>query len=132
MSEDKWFEPMRFEIAVIEVKSECRVNHRVGETFRAEYRTPDVPICGEAYVGMYPLVYAMRLGGDMRNLGKQNPLETTYTCPSGVVRYQIRGIPQCNKCGKAVESLDTLIRILDPYPMDVCAECQANYEANKS
>jgi len=47
---EKWYEPMRFEIEVIKVKSACRVNHKVGEEFQATYRTPDTPICGEAFV----------------------------------------------------------------------------------
>jgi uncharacterized repeat protein (TIGR04076 family) len=123
MSEDQWYEPMRYEIEVIEVKSACRVNHKVEETFRAEYRTPEGPLCGEAYVGMYSLLYAMRIGGDMRLLGKESPLETSYTCPSGVVRFRIVGIPRCNNCGKDVASFSSLTRVLDPYPKFVCAEC---------
>jgi len=128
MSRDQWYEPMRFEIEVIEVRSDCRADHKIGEIFRTEYRTPDVPVCGEAYVGMYSLLYALRLGGDMRHLGKQNPLETTYTCPSGVVRFQIRGIPQCNNCGKDVESYKVLTRVVDPFPGFLCSECFMKFE----
>jgi len=129
MSEDQWFEPFRFEIEVIEVKSDCRADHKVKEPFRAEYRTSDPPICGEAYVGMYPLLFAMRVGGDMRHLGKEHPLQVIYTCPSRVVRFLIRGIPQCNHCGKDVESLSTLTRIDAPYPKFICRECASKHKS---
>ncbi|MFX0092096.1 MAG: TIGR04076 family protein [Candidatus Hodarchaeota archaeon] len=123
MSEDQWYEPMRFDIEVIEVKSACRVDHKTGETFQAEYRTPDKPICSEAYIGMYPLLVAMRLGGDMRLLGKKKSLEAIYTCPSRVVRFLIRGIPRCNRCGKEVEKWDDLERINIRFLETVCKEC---------
>ena len=127
MNQDQWHEPMRFEIVITEVKSDCRVNHQVGEKFTAEYRTPSPEICGECYIGMYPLISAMRVGGDMRRLGKKHPLKTTYTCPSRVVRFNIKGIPQCNECGKELESLDDLTRVKGAFPMDVCNECAAKF-----
>ena len=126
MSEDEWYEPMRFEIKVIEVKSACRVNHTVGEAFKAEYRTPDKPICGEAYVGMYPLLYSMRVNGDMRQLGKKRKFETTYFCPSRVVRFIIRGYPRCNNCGKSVNEFDDLTPFEAEYTKYVCKECFEN------
>ena len=123
MSEDEWYEPVGFEIEVIQVKSDCRVNHKVGETFNAEYRTPDNPICGEAFIGMYPLLYAVRVNGDMRQLGKENKFETTYFCPSRVVKFFIRGIPRCNNCGKDVNDFSELTLVEIKYPKNVCKEC---------
>ncbi|MFX0052171.1 MAG: hypothetical protein ACFE8U_12880 [Candidatus Hermodarchaeota archaeon] len=47
MNEDEWHEPMRFEIKIVAMKSDCRVNHTIGEKFDVEYQTPH-RICGEA------------------------------------------------------------------------------------
>lgn len=125
---DEWFEPMRFVIDVIEVKSACRVQHQVGEVFHAEYRTPTPAVCGEAYIGMYPLLYAMRIDGDMRQLGKKEKFETTYYCPGRVVKFRIKGIPLCNKCGKEVESFGVLTKFMLEYPIYVCKHCLENLE----
>jgi uncharacterized repeat protein (TIGR04076 family) len=123
MNEDEWYEPLRFEINVIELKSACRVNHVVGEKFEAEYRTPHNGMCGEAYVGMYPLLYAMRVNGDMRQLGKKEKFETTYYCPSHVVQFSIRGFPKCNNCGKDVNDFSDLTPVMIKYKKHVCKEC---------
>ena len=123
MGEEEWYEPMSFDIEIIEVVSTCRVNHKVGEAFKAEYRTPDRPICGEAYVGMYPLMYAMRINGDMRQLGKEKKFETTYFCPSRVVKFLIRGSPKCNNCGKSVTKFSELTPFTAEYTKYVCNEC---------
>ena len=121
MSEDEWYEPMRFEIEVIEVKSACRVNHEVGETFKAGYRTPDKAICGEVYVGLHPLLHAMRINGGMRQLGKKG--KTTYFCPSKVVQFLIYGIPTCNNCGRDVSDFSELTSIKIKYTKYVCKDC---------
>ena len=123
MSNEKWHEPMSFEIEIIKVTSACRVNHKVGETFKAKYRTPDRSICGEAYVGMYPILYAMRINGDMRYLGKEKKFETTYFCPSRVVQFIIRGFPNCNNCGKNVSEFNELTPFTTKYTQYVCEEC---------
>ncbi len=123
MSEDEWYEPMRFEIAVIEVKSACRVNHEVGETFKAAYRTPDNAICGEVYVGLHPLLHAMRINGDIRQLGKKSKNETTYNCPSRVVKFLIHGILTCNNCGRDVSDFNELTSIKLKYTKYVCNDC---------
>ncbi|MFX0123213.1 MAG: hypothetical protein ACFFAE_06205 [Candidatus Hodarchaeota archaeon] len=129
MSEEEWYEPMSFEIKIINVRSACRVNHKVDETFKAEYRTPDRPICGEAYVGMYPLIYAMRVNGDMRQLGKKRKFETTYFCPSRVVQFLIRGFPKCNDCGKKVTEFSELTPFTAEYTKYVCKECFEKYSS---
>ncbi|MFX1336905.1 MAG: TIGR04076 family protein [Promethearchaeota archaeon] len=128
MSRYKWIEPMKFEMEVIAVDSACRVNHKVGEQFVAEYKTPIPGICGEAFVGMYPLLYAMRVDGDMRQLGKEKKYETNYYCPSRVVKFKIRGIPQCDKCGKTIKDFHELIKKNAPYTIFICEECLKNME----
>ena len=87
----------------------------------------DANLCGETFIGMYSLLYAMRIGADMRNLGKEKALETTYRCPSGVVLFKIRAFPLCNQCGTDVKSFSLLTRISDPYPKDVCSKCLEKY-----
>ncbi len=126
MSEDEWYEPMRFEIEVIEVKSACRVNHEVGETFRAEYRTPDKAICGEVYVGLYRILV------DMRQHGKESKFETTYYCPSKVVQFIIRGFPKCNNCGRDVNDFSELTLVKFKYTKYVCNECFEIFKYVKS
>lgn len=99
-----------------------------GEQFVAEYKTPIPGICGEAFVGMYPLLYAMRVDGDMRQLGKEKKYETIYYCPSRVVKFKIRGIPQCDKCGKAIKDFHEVIKKNAPYTIFICEECSKNIE----
>ncbi|MFX0052172.1 MAG: hypothetical protein ACFE8U_12885 [Candidatus Hermodarchaeota archaeon] len=69
---------------------------------------------------MYPLLYAMRVNGDRRQLGKKAKYETTYTYPSNVVRFWIKGFPKCNNCGKDVKNFGDLTLIIIKYEKLVC------------
>ena len=65
----------------------------------------------------------MRIGGDMQLVGKEQSLETVYSCPSRVVRFLIRGILRCNRCGKEVQKWDNLIKYKTKYMETICQEC---------
>lgn len=65
-----WREPVRFEVEVVEVTSACRAAHKKGEKFVFSWNTPE-GMCGEAFVGMYPVLFSLRIGGDMTLLGAE-------------------------------------------------------------
>lgn len=93
-----WREPVRFEIDVLAVASACRANHKKGEKFVFSWNTPE-GLCGEAFVGMYPLLFSLRVDGDMTLLGAEEKNKRVYTCPSRVVKFAITAVEQCPLCG---------------------------------
>ena len=91
-------EDVRFAVRVVAVGDGrpatgelCRAAHKVGQTFEFDWRTPE-GLCGEAYAAMYPLLFALRVGGDMRGLGSSDRDVRVFTCPSRVVRFEVRAI----------------------------------------
>ena len=86
---------MKFQLEVIEVDDRglpinraCRAAHRKGQRWSFDWHTPS-GLCGEVYAGLYPLLVALRVGGDMRELGSTEPNRRVYTCPSRVVRFRL-------------------------------------------
>lgn len=69
----------------------CRAAHKVGQTFEFDWRTPE-GLCGEAYAAIYPLLFAMRVGGDMRQLGSPERDVRRFTCPSRMVRFEVHAV----------------------------------------
>lgn len=63
------------------------------------------PICGYAFAGIYPVVFAVRLGADLEGLGIQGRL---WQCvdpgpphtPGGTVLFEVRPLDPLAKGGK--------------------------------
>lgn len=64
----------------------CRAGHSLGQRWNLGWNTPE-GLCGEVYVSIYPLLFALRTGGDVRRLGSSSPGQRIYTCPSRVVTF---------------------------------------------
>ncbi|MBU7000721.1 MAG: TIGR04076 family protein [Theionarchaea archaeon] len=122
-----WREPIRFEITIVEVASACRANHKQGQTFSFDWNTPQ-GICGESFVGMYPLLFSMRIGGDMQMLGSPDRNTRIYTCPSRVVKFMITAREQCPLCG-SMEGLESWPILVGTSQMNlkVCPQCRKIY-----
>lgn len=104
----KWYdEEYGFTIEVIAVShngstdGHCRNGDEVGDIYRCTF---DCPVnqcgrgfCGKAMLYLYPLLEAVRSGGDLRRLGGWSPLGNVidsplckeFVCPDGVVTFRL-------------------------------------------
>ena len=123
-----WREPVTFEVEVIEVKSACRAEHKEGERFTFSWRTPE-GMCGEAFVGMYPVIFSLRVGGNMKLLGSEHENIRVCNCPGRVVQFKIEAVEQCPLCGNRndLEPCEILIEET-PYTFKICPKCRVKYE----
>jgi len=90
-----WYdEEYIFAITVISVKPDgrpenCRNGHEVGDTYTCEYECPS-GLCSKSMVKAFPLMEAVRSGGDLSNLlagaSKHNG---NFICPEGVVIFSL-------------------------------------------
>lgn len=92
----KWYkEDWRFKITVIRVgkenkAEECRLGFESGDMFESTYETP-AGFCPKSMLKIFPVLEAVRSGGDLRNLGGSGPHEMTLVCPDGVVQFKVTG-----------------------------------------
>lgn len=124
-----WKESVTFEVEIVEVKSACRAAHNPGEKFVFSWSTPE-GMCGEAFVGMYPVLFSLRINGDMTLLGSEEKNVRVYTCPSRVVKFKIKAVEHCPFCGttKELESCKVLVGE-NLYTLTLCPECKTKYGA---
>jgi uncharacterized repeat protein (TIGR04076 family) len=131
-----WKEPVAYIVSVVK-EGYCRANHKQGETFEFMWNTPE-GLCGEAFVGMYPILHSLRTHGDMRELGDstRSPSRNIriYTCPSRVVQFRIEARYQCNLCGATLPIEDAEIRgyqLVNPEAnirIRICRDCHEKYQ----
>jgi uncharacterized repeat protein (TIGR04076 family) len=92
----KWYqEDWRFRIVVLRVgeqdrAEDCRLGFERGGAFECAYECPP-GFCPKALLKVFPLMEAVRSGGDLRNLGGAGPAEIETVCPDGVVRFRLTG-----------------------------------------
>jgi uncharacterized repeat protein (TIGR04076 family) len=92
----KWYqEDWRFTLSVLRVGAqgraeECRLGFEQGDTFECTYECPD-GFCPKALMKVFPLMEAVRSGGDLRNLGGSGAAEMVFVCPDGVVQFRLVG-----------------------------------------
>jgi uncharacterized repeat protein (TIGR04076 family) len=125
-----WREPLLFEVEIVDVASACRAAHRKGEKFTFSWNTPE-GMCGEAFVGMYPVLFSLQVGGDMTLLGSEDNNVRVYTCPSRVVQFKITASEQCPFCGsrEGLEKCEILVGDT-PHGFKVCPQCRITYSRN--
>ncbi len=99
-----WKEPVSFKVTVVQ-EGNCRAGHKEGEVFEFSWRSPE-GICSESFVGMYPVLHALRLRGDMRELGSPTRNVRVYTCPSRVIRFKIEATYHCHLCNQPLQIRD--------------------------
>lgn len=95
---DLWHEPVSFKVEIVK-DGNCRADHKKGQVFKFDWNTPE-GMCGESFVGMYPVLHSLRVFGDMRELGSPERNIRVYTCPSRVIQFRIEATHNCNLCGK--------------------------------
>jgi uncharacterized repeat protein (TIGR04076 family) len=92
----RWYqEDWRFRISVLQVGNrdrakDCRLGFEPGDTFECSYECP-TGFCPKTLLKVFPLMEAVRSGGDLRNLGGSGPAEMEIICPDGVVRLRLMG-----------------------------------------
>lgn len=120
---------MTFDIEIVEAKF-CRAGHKKGQKFQFAWNTPE-GMCGESFVGMYPVLFSLRLGGNMELLGDEERNVRVYTCPSRVVRFRITAAEQCPFCGNK-ENLENCKILLgeNVRTFKICPECREKYSRN--
>ena len=87
-------EDFTFQITVIDGKKnskgviDCRNGHEIGDTYCCQYGCP-ADFCQKSMLKAFPLMEAIRAGGDLRNLGGDSATSIRFCCPDGVVAFQM-------------------------------------------
>lgn len=127
-----WHEPVSFRVEVVK-DGNCRADHKKGQVFTFDWCTPE-GLCGESFVGMYPLLHSLRVLGDMRELGSPERNVRIYTCPSRVVQFRIEADYKCNLCGKtfAIKKGEIVAKRIENRENNlwvrVCPDCFKKYQ----
>lgn len=104
----KWYdEEYEFEIEVTgflrgEVtENYCRNGEEIGDKYYCTYGSPinsqGYGICSKTMMMLYPLMEAVRSGGDLENLVGDGKYSKTVVCPDGCVIFRLTAKPLGNK-----------------------------------
>ncbi|MGI6345212.1 MAG: TIGR04076 family protein [Bacillota bacterium] len=92
----RWYpEEFSFQITVVSLRPDnqpenyCRNGHEVGDEYRCAYECP-AGFCSKSMLKLFPLLEAVRSGGDLRNLGGSGRYIMEFDCPDGVVRFRLQ------------------------------------------
>ena len=96
----KWYdEEYEFQVEVIgylrgdHTEHLCRNGEEIGDTYRCTYGCPvnadGYGICSKTMMTLYPLMEAVRSGGDLENLGGDGKYSKTIVCPDGCVMFRL-------------------------------------------
>ncbi|MDF2876295.1 MAG: hypothetical protein K0R22_2978 [Sporomusa sp.] len=93
-----WYEEeWNFKITVLAVKPDnkpqghCRNGHEVGDNYICGYGCPG-GFCSKSMLKNFPIMEAVRSGGDLRNLGGSKENMMDFDCPDGVVRFRLEAV----------------------------------------
>ncbi len=67
---------------------DCRNGHEIGDQYVCEYGCP-ADFCQKCMCKAFPLMEAVRAGGDLRLLGGDSRDAITFCCPDGVVMFRL-------------------------------------------
>lgn len=87
-------EDVSFVITVVDGKKnhegvvDCRNGHEIGDVYVCEYGCP-ADLCQKCMLKAFPLMEAVRAGGDLRKLGGETENKIRFCCPDGVVIFQL-------------------------------------------
>lgn len=87
-------EDVFFPITVVDGKKnsagviDCRNGHELGDTYRCAYGCP-AEFCQKSMRKAFPIMEAVRAGGDLRNLGGDTKDSIRFCCPDGIVTFQL-------------------------------------------
>ena len=104
----KWYdEEYRFEIQVVgylrgeKPQGYCRNGEEIGDIYTCTYGCPvnreGQGICSKTILLLFPLMEAVRSGGDLRNVGGEDKYAKTVVCPDGCVIFRLSAAPTGNE-----------------------------------
>lgn len=104
----KWFdEEYRFEIEVTgflrgnKTEHYCRNGEEIGDKYCCTYGCPvndqGYGICSKTMMMIYPIMEAVRSGGDLRMIGGDSKYSKTIVCPDGCVIFRLTAVPLGNE-----------------------------------
>ncbi len=96
----KWYpEDWTFEIEVVGyargdcAEGYCRNGEEIGDVYRCGYGCPvnqaGEGLCAKTMLLLFPMLEAVRSGGSLENLGREDRLTRTFACPDGCVRFRL-------------------------------------------
>ncbi|MGI6173595.1 MAG: TIGR04076 family protein [Christensenellales bacterium] len=100
----KWYdEEYAFTVEVIgflhgeHTEGYCRNGEEIGDRYTCTYGCPvngdGHGICPKTMMMLFPLMEAIRSGGDLTNLGGESNYDKTIVCPDGCVRFRLTATP---------------------------------------
>lgn len=104
----KWFsEEYKFEIEVVgylrgdSAENYCRNGEEPGDKYECTYGCPvnknGFGICSKTMTELFPIMEAVRAGGDLTNIGGESKYVKTIVCPDGCVMFRLTAIPLGNE-----------------------------------
>ena len=104
----KWLdEEYEFEIQVTgffqgsNTEHYCRNGEEIGDTYTCTYGCPvnseGQGICSKVMMTLYPIMEAVRSGGDLENIGGDSRYSKEIVCPDGCVYFRVTAKPTGNK-----------------------------------
>ena len=104
----KWYdEEYEFEVEVIgflrgdRTERYCRNGEEIGDTYTCTYGCPinaqGFGICSKTMVMLFPLMEAVRSGGDLTKVGGDDKYSKVIVCPDGCVMFRLTAKPLGNE-----------------------------------
>lgn len=104
----KWYaEEYEFEIEVVgflrgeRTERYCRNGEEVGDKYTCTYGCPvnadGQGICSKVMMVMFPVMEAVRSGGNLENIGGKSQYSKTIVCPDGCVIFRLTAKPTGNE-----------------------------------
>lgn len=96
----KWFnEEYLFEVKVVgylrgdKTEGYCRNGEEIGDIYKCTYGCPvnaqGQGICSKVMMIMFPIMEAVRSGGDLTNIGGDSTFSKDIVCPDGCVIFRL-------------------------------------------
>ncbi len=96
----KWYaEEYEFQIEVTgflrgnSTERYCRNGEEIGDRYTCTYGCPvneqGEGICSKTMMLLFPIMEAVRSGGDLRNIGGNDPYTKEVVCPDGCVMFRL-------------------------------------------
>ena len=104
----KWYnEEYQFEIEVTgflrgdKTEGYCRNGEEIGDKYKCTYGCPvnsdGHGICSKVMMIMFPVMEAVRSGGDLENIGGYGKYSKVIVCPDGCVIFKLTAIKTGNE-----------------------------------
>ncbi len=105
---NKWYdEEYKFTIEVMgylrgeKCENHCRNGEEIGDKYECTYGCPvntqGYGICSKTMHMLYPIMEAVRSGGDLTNIGGDGKYSKTIVCPDGCVIFKLTATPLGNE-----------------------------------